>query len=399
MPTEQERGESEEPFVPDIRDPGELLRAANPVPSFTIEPHHRHQMVATILGDGTISRSHPGRKRVALVFAACGVIACVILALVLAPTTAPSTSAPSHASLHLKAGQALSSNQEKSPGGIGMPGPVVNVAYVLNAGPGLSTSGGSSAAFGLSWPDDMTGSAIRLAQVFGVGSTQAVPNGLIEGGVLVGSVNGPNVDVYSQEGILNWMYQDPAAPPSTSSPTGPQATADALGLLAKIGITQYLGTPQVSPHLNGQLAGDIAVSIDVVVDGDETPFYYVFVFGAGGSLVQSQGDLVSLSPAGTFPTISPTQAVGIAQGGTTYVSPTEAPTTCGVVGTPPCQETVNSASIRYQAFDAADGSLYLLPTWQLVGDPTSPDAPQVGDWVSAIESQFVSVSASHANTP
>jgi hypothetical protein len=388
-----------------MSDPGELLRAANPVQSFTMESHRRNQMVTNILEDDTVSRSHSGRRRVAYAFAAGGVIVvCIALALLVAPTTR----APFHASLHLKAGQALSSNQEKknidSGGAPSLPGPVVPVSYVLNAGPELSASGGSSPAFGLSWPDDMTDSALRLAQVFGVGSTQPVPNGLIEGGVLVGAVDGPNVDVYpedgsSQNGVLSWMYQDPSAPLSTTTPTGPQATAEALALLAKIGITQYLGTPQVSPHLNEQLAGDIGVAIDVVVDGDETPFYYVFVFGAGGSLVQSQGDLATLTSVGTFATISPTQAVGIAQGGTTYVPQGEAPTTCGVSGTPACQETVNSASIRYQTFDAADGSLYLLPTWQLVGESSTMGATQVGAWVSAIESQFVSLSAARAHAP
>ena len=266
------------------------------------------------------------------------------------------------------------------------------MSYVLTVGSDLSSAAGSSPAYELSWPEDMTDSAIRLGQLFGVRSTQAVPNGLIEGGVLVGSVSGPNVDVYPQEGILNWMYQDPTAKSSGTAPSSSQATADALALLVKIGITENLGTPLVSPHLNGQLAGDIAVSIAVVVNGDATNLSYDFVFGSGGSLVQSDGDLVRATSVGTYPTISPTQAVGIAHGGTTSVSPSEAPATCGVSGATPCQETVDSASMWYRPFGAADGSLYLLPTWQLTGEPATPGPPEVGAWVSAIESQFVSIS-------
>lgn len=389
--------------MPDSNDPGELLRSANPVQTFTMASHRQGQMISSILEGHSVSRSHSGGKPTTLAFAAAGVVACIALALILVPgSKASSPRSPSPASLHLKTGQALSSSQEHQKGNTGgppsLPGAVVPVSYVLSAGPELPTTGGSSVAYDVSWPDDMTTSAVTLAQLFGVGSTQPVPNGLIEGGVLVGSVDGPNVDVYGQDGVLNWTYQDPTAPASTSTPTGPQATADALALLAKIGITQYLGTPQVSPNLNGQLAGDIAVAMDVVIDGDETGFNYVFVFGAGGSLVQSEGQLVALTSVGSYPTISPTQAVGIVQDGTTYVPENGAPTACGVSGTPPCQETVNTASIRYQGFDAADGSFYLLPAWELTGVPSTRSAPQVGAWVIAIDSQFVSMSSARAHS-
>jgi hypothetical protein len=359
-----------------------ILRETDPLE----DSHYVHDDFEGMVRRVTSSRSWHRRRAQLLAAVACVAAACVVVALVTSTTNR--TSRGAH--LALKPGQALSSGQKVKLEPSGQPFPVVAVSYDLTAGPNLSTSQGSAIAYALRWPADMSQSALDLARVFGIDSTTAVPNGLIEGGVLVGSINGPNVDVFPQEGILNWMYQDPTATSSASTPTSSQATADALALLAKIGITENLGTPQVSPNLNGQLAGDIAVSIAVVVNGDDTNLFYDFVFGSGGSLVQSDGALATVASVGDFPTISQVQAVAVAAQGTYSVDQQGAPTDCGVTGTPPCKETVNSASMSYRTFTSSNGSIYLLPTWQLTGEPESSTAPMFGAWVSAIQPQFVS---------
>ncbi len=315
-------------------------------------------------------------------------------------TSAPATlSLGGHHServLQLQRGQALSSGRQQV-GASGIPMAVVAISYDLIPGPSLSSSAGSESVYRFAWPDNMDASARMLALAFGIHDLRLTPNGRELGGVLVGSIQGAYVDVYPVDGILNWTYQSdsrggaglPSSPQSRSSRTiDRHASAEALALLGKIGIRTALGTPVVSSAFNG----DTGVFVPVVVNGDGTNILYDFQFAPDGSLDLSNGVLAVTSPIGKYPTIAPVHAVGIASSGTYFVPQEGAPTTCGVSGTPPCDVTIKSASMWYRTFTSVTGTAYLLPTWQLSGDPAGPGAPQFGAWVSAIDQQYVTQS-------
>ena len=380
-------------------DSDSMIRSIDPVQDVPYEHDDVEGMLRRIMASPPGTHRHV-RSRVAVGTIAAAVCVCIAVVLSIGSTSPRIGGDPPSVRLFLKPGQALSSGSHGSLGPIGLPGPVVAVSYDLVAAPNLSTATGTATAYELTWPYDMTSSALMLARVFGVDSTKAIPNGDVEGGVLVGSIHSQYVDVYPvfpQGGILNWTSQYIAPPASSEpTPTAAQATADALTLLGKIGTTENLGTPDISPNLNGFLSGDISVGIPFGISGVQTLLYDQFVFGPGGTLVMSMGYLANVSSVGDLPTISPVQAVALAQQGTYYMAQSEAPTTCGVSGTPPCTATIDEATVGYRSFESSGGQTYLLPTWMLSGVSNNPNEPKFGAWVSAIDPQLISEAVRHA---
>jgi hypothetical protein len=381
-----------------MRDSDSIIRSLDPVGEMSYQHEDVEEMMHRITSSHTMTLRRARSRLAVASFAAAVCVAVVLVVGSTSPGTRTSPRGGDAPRLFLKPGQALSSGREKNsssgdPIG-GIFGPEIPVSYDLIPGPSLSSTAGSAPAYELSWPEDMTNSALMLAQVFGVDSTQPIPNGDVEGGVLVGSLHGQYVDVYPADqpgGILEWtsQYIDPPAS-SQPTPTAAQATADALALLGKIGTTENLSSPDISPYLNGFLAGDISIGLSFGISGVQTFLYDQFVFGPGGTLVMSMGYLADVSSAGDLPTISPVQAVVAAQQGTYYMAEREAPTTCGVSGMPPCSVTIDDATVGYRTFESPGSQTYLLPTWMLSGPSNNPNEPAFVAWISAIEPQLIS---------
>jgi hypothetical protein len=203
---------------------------------------------------------------------------------------------------------------------------------------------------------------------------------------------------------------------ATGSPGGQlltdaQASQDALALLASVGETADLGTPQVTTS-----GGEVDVTIPMVVDGMPTDQSSYVAYGPGGALLGASGILSIPTAEATYPTIAPTAVIPIltadhgfvfnggvaplvapSNGGASSMSvaPGAVPTTTtvgigGVTTTtfeaPAVHVEIDQATMQLATYTLSDGTSWLLPTWAVSG-------PETGSSISAQQTYSADVLA------
>jgi hypothetical protein len=265
------------------------------------------------------------------------------------------------------------------------------VAYTFAADPSLSTATGSATAYTLVSPTDGAAATGTIATALGLSDTVTY---LGPGNYNGGPSPGPNVTVDTVSGILNWQYPTwsgsrtqpiPASPSITVNPNAPlladgKATTDAEQLLEAAGVSEeQLGAPAVSRYEAG-----VNVTFSKVAGGLATDQSMQVEYGPGGTVLTASGVIVTAAPSATYPTISPTDAVGLLTNGSGSVS--------GGTNQSIVTVDITRATMSLSTYSLADGASWLLPTWTLSGSESgsfgAPSSTYTGS-VLAIPAKYV----------
>jgi hypothetical protein len=245
------------------------------------------------------------------------------------------------------------------------------VSYTFTADPSLSTATGSATAYALVSPTDAAAVTGTIAQALGLTDTVTY---LGPGNYNGGPSPGPDVTVDTVSGILNWQYPtwsgnvhttpslgDPSTccnipvNPSAPLPTDEQATMDAEQLLQAAGVSEaQLGAPTVSRYEAG-----VNVSFSIVAGGLPTDQYVQVEYGPGATVLTASGVIAAATPSATYPTISPTDAVGLLTDSSGSISRGTGQSMVAV--------DIDQATMVLSTYSLTDGASWLLPTWRLSG--------------------------------
>lgn len=281
------------------------------------------------------------------------------------------------------------------------PGPVNSgvadpPSYNFTADPSLSTTVGSATAYELTAPSDLASATGTIATALGVSGPITY---LGPGNYQSGPSSGPDVVVGTDGGILTWQYPDwTDQPPGVSVPvndalpvpTDVQAIADARQLLLSMGVSaDQLGTPLVK-----RASAAATVYFPMVVDGVVTDQYSSINFGHGASVLAAQGIITTATPAASYPTISPAQAVALLTQSSGGSGGGLNQSSGGSSGSDVLNVDINKATLELATYVLTDGTSWLLPTWSLSGPEsgslvTTTGAATYGGMVLAVANKFV----------
>jgi hypothetical protein len=317
---------------------------------------------------------------------ACALVVAAVLGL---QASTPSRPMPSRPALGLPVLKVRGTPTNGGYGGVASQ--VAQVTYKFLADPNLSTATGSASTYVLVSPADMAAATGTIAQALGLSGTVTYLGPDNYNG---GPIGGPDVTVDIQSGVLNWLYPtwsgnvhttpSLANPtpiqvnPNAPLPTNGQATMDAEQLLQAAGVgVEQLGAPTVSRYEAG-----VNVAFQVVAGGIPTDQEMQVEYGPGATVLTASGIIVTTTPSATYPTISPTDAVGLLADGSGG----------GEASQPSVTVDINQARMTFATYVLTDGTSCLLPTWALSG-PESGSGVAAGSTytgsVLAVPAQYV----------
>jgi hypothetical protein len=295
--------------------------------------------------------------------------------------------------------------------------------FNFTAGPGLSASAGSGAAYQLSFPTSGSAEDSRVAAIFGV---SGAPVDVNSDGTQwsINNTNGDEVDYSNYGGVpaFNYNYFTPASSSSVTSdgaggnvPSHSTLEGDVQNYLGQLGYGYQVANPSFSTETNvtsspGQAdvtTYEESVDYSVVVDGMTTDQNVSFTVDQNNSIVSANGPAFNTMPVVQYPLQSPVAAVTVLEGqqqalfadGTNSGGPVEpltAPTTTspdggGAVppptpapgsdasttttpsGPPIVNVTLDSDSVSLQSYVLTDNSVWLLPIYTFTGTVTNTD--------------------------
>jgi hypothetical protein len=304
---------------------------------------------------------------------------------------------------------------------------VVNWSYVAGS-PGATDPGGGTGATGSTRSTGRTGSTGTIGAL-----ESTVPAGAHDGAGANGSTGstGP-------PGSTGASGPAGAGTSGVSGlPTSLQASQQAVSVLNELGINSDLGTPQIDVSNS-----EVDVTVPLVIDGESSDQSYVLAYGANDELERASGILAAAIPKSAYPTIAPSEVVSIlnddhgfifyggiapltglappsratptTSGSTPPVTsrssfgtgalgqigltPTTLPPATGVTSTtllsgPPVVDVdINAASMVLGTYTLANGTTWLLPTWDVSGPETGTTITAAVTYaakVIAVESQYV----------
>jgi hypothetical protein len=325
------------------------------------------------------SRRRVGYASLGAVIGSGALLVAVILGIGAAAPSLPALGSPATTtSLPVRSLPVLKVRSGPVSGGYGMGGLATNsvVIYKFVADPDLSTATGSSTAYVLSSPADMATATGTIATALGLPDTVTYLGPENYNG---GSADGPNVTVDSVAGILNWLYptwsgnvntdpalanpQSIAVNPNAPLPSDGQATTDAEQLLQAAGVSvNELGVPTVSRYEAG-----VNVAFQVAAGGLQTDQEMQVEYGPGATVLTASGIIATTTPSTTYPTISPTDAVGLL---TSTSDSSSGPTSSSIVTV-----DISQATMTLATYTLEDGRNCLLPTWNLSGSESGSTGP------------------------
>lgn len=363
--------------MPEVMDPGEQLRAANPVGSYRIDEGRLDHMVAAVIRSPNVapgsSHLHSWQARAAASIAAAAVLLASGVA-VYRSATGGSQLQP----LALKTVQVSSSgNPSEEPihgyaGGRSSSGAIPSETFV--PGPNLSNASSSAPVYRFTPVSDPT-SLLSL-----VASTLDVADPVIQAGGSSGcgtTLRGDASSVFSSCSVpLEWFFNIklPACQGVTKNAAGTlvpcvqaegfldsgatqrqlsQWSSAAATALAPSGLT--IGAPVYASNLNW-------VSYPCEVDGVEIlGCSENFQYSDAGALLYATGPLDpsgTITSMGNYPLLSPVQAVSrVAAGGVSHGPPPTSTTTV----------TLTSSTMEYAVATLNDGTNALVPAYVYMG--------------------------------
>lgn len=295
--------------------------------------------------------------------------------------------------------------------------------FNFSAGPNLSASAGSGAAYQLSFPTSGSAEDSRVAAIFGVSGAPVDQNG--DGSEwTINNPTGAEVDYSNYGGVpeFNYNYFTSASSSSVTSdgasgnvPSQSTLEGDVQNYLSQLGYGYQVVNPSFSTQTNvtsspGQADAttyEESVDYTVVVNGMTTDRNVSFSVDQNNKVVSADGPAFTTMPVVQYPLQSPVAAVtvlnaqqqslfanGSNPGGSvepltapSTTSPdsgsaipptssalgTDAPTTTTRSGPPIVNVTLDSDSVSLQSYLLTDNSVWLLPIYTFTGTVTNAD--------------------------
>ena len=424
------------------------LRAADPAAGLTYEHPNTNAMISTIIASTPRVRHHVLRS-FQLRMAGAVTMATV---LTVGGIAALENAGPALQILSLSAAGKAPHSQSGAASTSDMSATMMRIyeEFNFNAGPGLSHSASSGAAYQLQLPANPSAEAARIASIFAVTGTPVEHNG--DGSDWNVTDNaGNSVDYINYGGVPQWHYNVSSPPVSnvtsdgTSTNVPSQATldADVHNFLRQLGYGYQVADPQFSTAV----VSDSSPGKAIVTTNSESVSYTVLVNGAStdqtvqlnvnsnNTVINASGPSFTLLTSVAYPLQSPVAGVaelnaqqkaefaatsanpsstGSGSGGsvtpdssrsnpasppagaTGAAPPTPPPTSGGgttttTSGPPIFDVTLNSVSESLQTYQLNDGTVWLLPIYNYAGTVNSTDGPSYqGDWTTiAVDPAFV----------
>jgi hypothetical protein len=326
--------------------------------------------------------------------------------------------------------------------------------FNFTAGPDLSATAGSGAAYELSLPTGASAEASRIAGIFGVSGTPVDVNSDGQD-FTVTDPSGNYVEYETYNTVPQWSYST-AIPQAegTSSTTSDGATvampsqstveADVQNYLGQLGYGYQVIDPQFSTSNNvttspGQptvTTNDEQATFNVVVDGQTTDQYLDFTVDQNNNVVSADGPAFTAMAPVSYPLQSPAAGVEVLEaqqqsdfssngsggqsagsGGvvtpsganssstpptlppnvTVPTTPATGDTTTTTPSGPPIVDvTLDNETISYQTYQLTDGSVWMLPIYNYTGLVTNSDGSSyTGTWSTiAVDPTYIQVSTS-----
>jgi hypothetical protein len=310
--------------------------------------------------------------------------------------------------------------------------------FDFSAGPDLSTSASTGAAYELQLPTSASAEAARIATIFGVSGTPVDTQNDGQD-FTVTDPSGNYVEYQTYDAVPQWSYSV-AAPQATSTMTSDGTTvampsqstveADVQTYLGRLGYGFQVTDPQFSTSNNvmsspGQpsvTTNDEQASYSVTVDGQMTDQYFSFTVDQNNAVVSASGPAFSVMPAVNYPLQSPAAGVGVlesqqqsefaANGPSDQPSvqsstspppppnsaPSSSPSTTDTTDTttttiPIVAVTLDAESVTYQTYKLTDGTVWMLPIYNYTGDVNGNGSSYTGTWsVIAVDPTYIDLS-------
>ncbi|MGB8196444.1 MAG: hypothetical protein WCF25_05505 [Acidimicrobiales bacterium] len=323
--------------------------------------------------------------------------------------------------------------------------------YDFSAGPDLSTTPGSGAAYELTLPTSASAEASRIAGIFNVSGSPVDVNSDGQD-FTVTDPSGNFVEYETYDTVPQWSYSVaiPSAPGTDSTTTDgvtvampSQATveADVQGYLSQLGYNYQVTDPQFTTSNNvvtspGQptvTTNEEQATFSVTVDGQLTDQYLDFTVDQNNNVVSADGPAFTAAPAVNYPLQSAAAGVGVLEaqqqaefsgngdstgtgsGSGSSVTPTNTtgpasppastpgvndttttsdPTTSTTI--PVVDVTLDAETVSYATFQLTDGSVWMLPIYNYTGLVTNADGSSyTGTWSTiAVDPTYIQVPTS-----
>jgi hypothetical protein len=316
--------------------------------------------------------------------------------------------------------------------------------FDFTAGPDLSASAGTGAAYELTLPTSASAEDARLAAIFGVTGTPVDTNSDGQDFTVTGA-SGNYVDYETYDAVPQWSYSVaiPQAPNTSSTtsegvtvamPSQATVNADVQSYLSQMGYGYQVTDPQFSESNNvvtspGQptvTTNEEQASYSVTADGVLTDQSLQFTVDQNNNLVSASGPAFGVLPGVNYPLQSPAAGVevleaaqqssfaqnasgqssgsGVPLPGTNSSSPATPPatsptsdTTTTTTPSPPIVDvTLDADTISYQTYQLTDGSVWMLPIYNYSGVVTNADgSTYTRTWSTiAVDPTYIQVSTS-----
>jgi hypothetical protein len=312
--------------------------------------------------------------------------------------------------------------------------------YDFSAGPDLSTSAGSGAAYELTLPTSASAEASRIAGIFNVSGSPVDVNSDGQD-FTVTDPSGDFVEYETYDTVPQWSYSVaiPSAPNTDSTtsegttvsmPSQSTVEADVQNYLGQLGYNYQVTSPQFTTSNNvvtspGQptvTTNEEQATFNVTVDGQLTDQYLDFTVDQNNNVISADGPAFTAGPAVNYPLQSPAAGVGVLEAqqqsefagsgtstgsgapltGSNSTGPVSPPaSTTGVNDTttttvPVVDVTLDAETVSYATFQLTDGSVWMLPIYNYSGLVTNPDGSSyTGTWSTiAVDPTYIQVPAS-----
>ncbi|HEY5009712.1 MAG TPA: hypothetical protein VIH73_01060 [Acidimicrobiales bacterium] len=423
----------------------ERLRAADPAAASSYEHPDTNAMISRIMTTAPRARRHVLRSFQLRMAGSVAVAAALTVGGIAAlDGAAPSLSVFSLAAA-AKTGQGFQANNKVTPQDI-RGGPMrILLDYDFSAGPDLSTTPGSAAAYELTLPTSASAEASRIAGIFNVSGSPVDVNSDGQD-FTVTDPSGNFVEYETYDTVPQWSYSTaiPDAPNTDSTtsdgttvtmPSQSTVEGDVQNYLGQLGYGYQVTSPQFSTSNNvvtspGQptvTTNEEQATFNVTVDGQLTDQYLDFTVDQNNNVISADGPAFTAAPAVNYPLQSAaagvsvleaqqqaefSESAGAGSGASLTPSNSTAPvtppvSTPGVNDTtttdpttsttiPVVDVTLDAETVSYATFQLTDGSVWMLPIYNYTGLVTNTDGSSyTGTWSTiAVDPTYIQVPTS-----
>ena len=291
----------------------------------------------------------------------------------------------------------------------------IRLKYHFSTGPELTPTPPVGLSYALIIPSDVSTEALRIAAIFDVTETPLTISGGGNGETITDS-SGRSLD-YESSGLPQWYYSSTSPPvaPATASdtsnanlPSHAALQSDVRNVLTKLNYGYGVSSPNFSTATMSTTSADgstpvsintESVTYTVDVNGVATDQSIDFSVDANNNVVYASGPAFSVASTSNYPLQSPAQGVAALnaeqQNGSPSNPSASSTTSTSPAGPPIVEVTLTSVSLSLATYQLTDGTSWLLPVYDYVGQTINADGTSSSsDWYElAVDPSYVQASS------